>query len=120
MYSIKKEDLEKLEELASLQGQVEEVRLQEKLGKQNFHEKKKKINELFTDTIKNTSENLTKTVTETSFKNNQEMENSNEKVLELKKDKGMIAPCLASFLVNLFKPENIIQFMLLKILILLD
>ena len=120
MYPIKKEDLEKLEELASLQVQVEEVRSQEKLGKQKFHEKKKKLNEPFTDTIKNTSENLPKTVTETSFKNDQALENSNEKVLELKNDKGMIAPCLASSLVDLFKPENIIQFKLLKILILLD
>ena len=39
LYPIKNvEDLEKLEELASLQNQVNEVRLQDKLGKQNFHE----------------------------------------------------------------------------------
>ena len=31
------EDLENLNELISLQGQVKEVRLQHKLGKQNFH-----------------------------------------------------------------------------------
>ena len=37
LYSIKnREDLEKLNELTSLQNQVKTVRLQEKLGKQNF------------------------------------------------------------------------------------
>ena len=33
-----REDLDKLEELASLQDQVKAVKLQDKLGKQNFHE----------------------------------------------------------------------------------
>ena len=38
LYSFKdREDLEKLEELASIQDQVKVVRLQDKLGKQNFH-----------------------------------------------------------------------------------
>ena len=38
LYSIKdREDLEKLEELVSLRNQVKLVRLQDKLGKQNFH-----------------------------------------------------------------------------------
>ena len=60
MFAInKKEDLGKVEELASLQNRVE-VWLQEKLGKQNFHENMKKVFEPVTDTIKNTSENLTK------------------------------------------------------------
>ena len=43
LYSNKNtEDLENLEELASLQNQVKAVRLQNKLGKQNFHEDMKK------------------------------------------------------------------------------
>ena len=33
-----REDLDKLEELASLQDQVKVFRLQDKLGEQNFHE----------------------------------------------------------------------------------
>ena len=42
-----REDLDKLEELASLQDQVKVVRLQDKLGKQNFHEDMKKyLNQL--------------------------------------------------------------------------
>ena len=37
------EDLENLEELAPLKNQVEEFRLKDKLGKQNYHEDTKKI-----------------------------------------------------------------------------
>ena len=33
-----REDLQNLNELVSLQNQVKAVRLQDKLGKQNFHE----------------------------------------------------------------------------------
>ena len=44
LYSIQnREDLEKLGELISLQNQVDEVRLQEKLGEQHFHEYMKKL-----------------------------------------------------------------------------
>ena len=63
-----------------------------------------------TDVIKSTSEITTKTLTENSIKNNKAIENLNEKFLELMNDKGMIAPYLASSLINLFKPENKSQF----------
>ena len=44
LYSIKNvDDLENINELASLQNQVKAVRLQDKLGKQNFHENMKKV-----------------------------------------------------------------------------
>ena len=109
-----RDDLEKLEELASLQNQVEGVRLQNELGKQNFHEKFKKVFKTVTDTIKSTSENFTKTNTEFSNEYNIALENSNEKGSKLMNDKGMIAPYLASSLVNLFKPENKSQFRLTK------
>ena len=62
LYSIKdREDLQNLNELVSLQSQVKEVRLQDKLGKQTFHEDMKKVFELVTKSLENTSENLTKT-----------------------------------------------------------
>ena len=52
LYSIKdREDLEKLEQLASLQNQVKAVRLQDKLGKQNFHEDLKKVLEPVTKSL---------------------------------------------------------------------
>ena len=75
---------------------------------------RKKIFEPLTDTNQKGSENLTKTITETYIKNNKAKENLNEKVLELMNDKGMIAPYLASSLVNLFRSENESQFRLLK------
>ena len=49
LYAIKNnDDLENLNELVSLENQVKAVRLQDKLGKQNFHEnlKKKFLNQL--------------------------------------------------------------------------
>ena len=111
LFAIKnREVLKKLNELASLQDQVKAVRIQDKLGKQNFHEDMKKVFEPMTDAIKNTSENKTKTLTENSINNNKAIENLNEKILELMNDKGMIAPYLASSLVILFKPENKSQF----------
>ena len=115
LYSIKdREDLEKLEELVSLQNQVKVVKLQDKLGEQNFHEDMKKVFEPVTKSLENTSENLTKTITETSINNNKAKDNLNEKVLELMNNNGLIAPYLASSLVNLFKPENKSQFRLKK------
>ena len=64
-----------------------------------------------TDEIKNTSEKITRTLTEN---NNRAIERLNEKILELMNDKGMIAPYLASSLDNLFTPENKSQFRLKK------
>ena len=79
LYSIKdREDLENLEELVSLEDQVKVVRLQDKLGKQKFHEDMKKTFEPVTKSIENTSQNITKTIAETSLKNNQVIENLNK------------------------------------------
>ena len=69
------EDLQKLDEAVSLQNQVKVVRLQDKLGKQNFHEVMKEVSEPVTKSIENTSENLTKAITESSIKNNKAIEN---------------------------------------------
>ena len=57
MFPVKKRiDLEKLEELASLKNQVEEVQLQDKLGKRNFLGNMKKVFEPLTDKTQSTSE----------------------------------------------------------------
>ena len=87
-----REDLDKLEELASLQDQVKVVRLQDKLGKQNFHEDMKNVFEPVTKSLENTSENLTKAITESSKENNLALENLNNKLLEIMKDRGILAP----------------------------
>ena len=108
------EDLQKLDEAVSLQNQVNEVRLQDKLGEQNYHEDSKKIFKPMTDAIKSTSESITKTLTENSFNNNKAIENINEKILELMDEKGMIAPYLVSSLSNVFNLENKSQFRLRK------
>ena len=108
------EDLQKLNEAVSSQNQVQKVQLQDKLGDQNYHEDAKKLFKPMTDVMKNTSENITKTLTENSINNNKAIENLNEKIPELMNDKGMISPYLASSLVNLFKPENKSQFRLKK------
>ena len=95
LYSIKdREDLENLNELVSLQDQVKVITLQDKHGKQNFHEDMKKVFELVTKSLENTSENLSKAITETSIKN--------------------IAFYLLSPLAKIFNPENSTQFKLVK------
>ena len=63
-----REDLENLNELASLQDQVNAERLQDKLGKQNFHEDMKKILEPVTRSLESTSQDVTKTNSENSIK----------------------------------------------------
>ena len=72
LYSIKNvEELEDLNDLLSLENQMNEVQLQDKLGKRNFHHNTKKVVEPVIDTIKETSENSTKTLTESSIKKTQ-------------------------------------------------
>ena len=108
------EDLQNLKEAVLLQNQVKIVRLQDKLDKQNFHEDLIEVFEPITKSLEKTSENITKTIRETSNKNNQAISDLKEKILELMNDEGMIAPYLASSLVNLCKPENKSQFRLRK------
>ena len=106
------EDLQNLNEAVSLQNQVKVVRLQDKLGKQNVHQNIEEVFEPLTDTLKKNSENITKSITENSINNNKAIENLNEKILELVNDKGIIAPFLASSLVEIFKSDNKSQFRL--------
>ena len=109
-----REDLDKLEELVSLQDQVKVVRLQDKLGKQNFHEDMKKVFEPVTKSLENTSEKLTKAITESSQENNLALENLNNKLLEIMIDRGILATYLMSPLSKITNPENTSQFKLVK------
>ena len=63
------EDLQNLNDAISLQNEVKVVRLQDKLGKQNFHEDMKKVFEPVTKSLENTTENLAKAITESSIDN---------------------------------------------------
>ena len=115
LYSIKnREDLENLNELVSLQDQVKVVKLQDKLGEQNFHEDLKKVFEPVTKSLENTSENITKAITETSIKNHQAIENINNNLLEIMNDRGILATYLMSPLSRITNPENTSQFKLVK------
>ena len=115
LYSIKdREDLENLNELFSLQDQVKFVKLQDKLGKQNFHEDMKKVFEPITKSLENTSENLTKAITETSIKNNLAIENINNNLLEIMNDRGILATYLLYPLSRITNLENTTQFKLVK------
>ena len=109
-----REDLEKLNELVSLRDQVKTVRLQDKLGKQNFHENMKKVFEPVTRSLEKTSQYITKTITESSIKNNQAIENLNNKLLEIMNDRGILASYLMSPLSKITNPENTTQFKLIK------
>ena len=111
LYSIKnRDDLEKLNELISLQNQVKALRLQYKLGKQNFPEDLKKLFEPITKLIKVTSQNVTKAIMETSKENNNALSNLNDKLLEIMNDTGILASYLLSSLSKFTNPEHTIHF----------
>ena len=80
-----REDLENIKELVSLESHVKAVRLKDKLGKQYYHGDMKKVFEpitTITKSIKDVSEEVTKTITETSNNNNRAIENLNNKLRE--------------------------------------
>ena len=115
LYSIKdREDLQNLEELVSLESQVKAVRLQDKLGKQNFHESMKRVFDPVTKSLESTSQDLTKTFLETSSIENKTLENLNNKLLEIMNDRGILATFLISPLSKITNAENSSQFKLVK------
>ena len=109
-----REDLERKNELAKLQNEVKAVKLQDKLGQQNFHEDMKKVFEPVTKSLESTSQDITKTITETSIKNNQAKENLNNKILEIMNDRGILTTYLISPLSKITHSENTSQFKLVK------
>ena len=115
LYSIKDRDgLEKINDLVSLEDQVQVLRLQDKLGKQNFHDNMKKVFKPVTKTPANTSQDKRKAITKTSIKNNQALESLNSKLLELMNDRGILVSYLMSYLYKVTNPENTSQFKLVK------
>ena len=66
----------------------------------------KKVFEPVTKSLENTSQDITKTITETSNKNN--------KLLENMKDRGILASYFMSLLSKITNPENTTQFKLVK------
>ena len=111
---INKEDLQKLNKSVSLESQVKAVRLQDKVGKQNFHEDMEKVFEPVTESIKNVSKEVTKTITENFIDNNQALENLNNTLLEIIIDRGILASYLMSPSSKKTNLENSSQFRLVK------
>ena len=115
MFAInKREDIKELNELVSLQDQVKAVRLQDKLGKQNFHEDMKKVFEPVAKSLEKTFQDKTKTITEFSMTNSKAIENLNNKLLEIMNDRGIKASYLLSTLSKNTNLENSTQFKLVK------
>ena len=74
----------------------------------------KKVFEPVSKSLENTSEILTKAITDSSIKNNQAIENINNNLLEIMNDRGILATYLMSPLSKITNPENSSQFKLLK------
>ena len=72
----------------------------------------KKLHEPLRDTYRNASEKLTKN--SGSIKNNQALENLNDKLLDIMNDRVIIASYLSSPLSKITTPENTSQFKLVK------
>ena len=109
-----RKDSKELEELASLQNQVKVVRLQDKFCKQNFIDDLMKVFEPVTKSIKDVSEEVTKTITENSINNNKALEKLNNKLLEKLNDRRILASYLTSPLSKITNPENTTQFKIVK------
>ena len=108
------EDLDNVKESVSLESQVKAVRLQDKLGKQNFHEDMKKVCEPVTKSVTEFSDEMTKTITENSNNNNKTLENLNKNFLEIVNHRCILASYLMSPLSEITNPENTSQFKSVK------
>ena len=67
-----------------------------------------------TKSIKHVSDELTKTMTENSIKNNQVLENKNNKLPEIMNDRGILATYLMSLLSKITNPEKVNQLKVCK------
>ena len=74
----------------------------------------KKVFEPATKSNKDFSEEVTKTMTEISIKNNKTLENLNNKLLEIMNDRGITASYLLSPISKVTNPKNSSQFKQVK------
>ena len=74
----------------------------------------KKVFEPVTKSLEQTSQDITKTITESSITNNKAIENLNNKLLEIMNDRGILASYLMSPLSKITNPENTTQFNIVK------
>ena len=109
-----RDDLGNLKELCILRIEVEDLRVKDKLGKQNFHEDIKKTVEPVADKIKDTSEDVTKTMIANSKQNSKPHANLNDKLLGIKNDGCNLASSLLSPLSEIAYAQHATQFKLIK------
>ena len=93
---------------------MKELRLQDKIGKQIFHENMKEVFEPVTKSFRDVSEEVEKTLMETSIKNNKAKEKSTNKLLKIMIERGIFSSYLMSPLTKITDLENTSQFKLLK------
>ena len=74
----------------------------------------KKVFEPVTKSLKKTSQDITKTITESSITNNKAIEILNNKLLEIMNDRGILVTYMMSPFSNITNPENTAQFKLVK------
>ena len=108
-----KDDLKDLEELADLQSKVKQVRLDEKLGKQGFHQDTKQQFESITKAVTDTNEKfLEETKYNTKAIESLDESNVQAKALELMNKNGIVDSSLIRPIVKLLVPKNKSQFRL--------
>ena len=81
--SILKRKLGKFKRVSLVKQTKKAVILQDEVGKQNFHEDMKKVFEPMTDIVKDVSTDISKTIRETSIKNNKAISDLNEKCFKI-------------------------------------
>ena len=82
------------------------INITRQASKKNFHGDIKNVFEPVTKTIKDTPEDATKTNTETSKGKDKELAKSNNKLLDIMKDRGILASYLLSPLPKITNPEQ--------------
>ena len=111
-----REDLENINNIVSLHSQTEALGLQDKLGKQNFHEVMKKVFEPFTKTIKDVPKDVAETMSEISEENDKAQAILNKKLSNILNDRGIIANYSLSPLSKMTNSAHTRQLKVLKYL----
>ena len=115
MKSIKnRKCFEKINELVSLQNQVKVLRLHYTVGKQNCHERNKKSVKLVTKSIRDVTEDVTKTMVQTSQENNKALAKINNELLQIMNIRVISASSLLSLVSKITNPEDTSQYKLVK------
>ena len=89
---------------------VKEVRLVEKLGKQRYHSDRKELFQPIKISIKDFSEDVTRTMIEISKEDNKALTSLNNTLLGIVIDRGLIASYLLSPLSQVTNPEKTNRF----------